>query len=181
MTEKPQITARVRYVGEAGRTTPIQGFLKLAGDSTPCTVSGSLEGEIFRICIAYTLGLELRFWDQYKEKVSIGMEVSLLDERKRLLGHGIVIAVNSAGLKMHGSFNGVGLSNITSKQVTLIEGGKTLFRFRVTEFPDDLEPKLRLGAPALLVLSDENVEGTIAHYSGDAQSGYEITIESPSR
>src|SRR4030095_7049062 len=109
------------------------------------------------------------------------MDMSLLDEGKQLLGHGIVVSIDTTGLHIHGNFNGVRLSNIPSKQVTLTEGGKTLFSFRVMEFPDDLEPKLRLGASALLILSDETIEGALVHYGANVQTGFEITIEYPTR
>jgi hypothetical protein len=60
---------------------------------------------------------------------------------------------------MNGNFNGVRLRNITSREITKSGRGMTLYTFRVTEFPDDLEPALRLGAPGLLILSSETVEG----------------------
>ena len=78
---------------------------------------------------------------------------------------------------MNGNFNGIRLRNITSREITKSGRGTTLYTFRVTEFPDDLEPVLRLGTPALLILSSETVEGAIANYSASTQAGYEITIE----
>jgi hypothetical protein len=44
----------------------------------------------------------------------------------------------------------------------------------------DLEAELSVGAPALLILSNQEVEGTIASFKSDGQ-GYWITIESPLR
>lgn len=78
---------------------------------------------------------------------------------------------------MNGNFNGIRLRNITSREITESGRGTTLYTFRVTEFPDDLEPVLGLGRPALLILSSETVEGTIANYSANIESGYEITME----
>jgi hypothetical protein len=101
MTQKPQFTIRIRFLlfGETGRSRTVQSgcqsLLKVAGDLTPRTVSGSSEDEIFKSCGVYDVGIELRSWDQYKGKVSIGTEVRLLDEEKQLIGIGVVIAINS--------------------------------------------------------------------------------------
>jgi hypothetical protein len=56
-----------------------------------------------------------------------------------------------------------------------------LTAFRVLERPlRDLEAELRVGAPALLILSSREVEGTIASFKSDGD-GYWITIESALR
>jgi len=78
---------------------------------------------------------------------------------------------------VNGTFNGIRLRNITSRKITTTDRGTTLYSFTVTEFPDDLEPALTLGEPALLILSNETVEGTIVHYSANVQAWYEVTLE----
>jgi len=56
-----------------------------------------------------------------------------------------------------------------------------LTAFRVLERPlRNLEAELRLGAPALLILSNREGEGTIASFHSDGH-GYWITIETPIR
>ena len=53
---------------------------------------------------------------------------------------------------MHGTFNGVDLRQITSRHI-LKRDGKILSSFRVLDGGAKLEAQLRLGAPALLILS----------------------------
>jgi len=48
---------------------------------------------------------------------------------------------------------------------------------RLAEWLRGLETILRLQAPALLILGNETVEGTIVHYSANVQGGYEVTME----
>jgi hypothetical protein len=79
---------------------------------------------------------------------------------------------------MHGTFNGVRLKRITSRKILNTKAGSRLYGFRVTGRVPELEMKLRLDAPALLILSDEIVEGKISHFNADIKFGYEITIES---
>ena len=76
-----------------------------------------------------------------------------------------------------GCFNGIELRKITSRKITTTDNGATLYSFRASEFPADLEPTLRLGGPGLLILSHETIEGTIAHYSANAQLGFEVTLK----
>ena len=78
---------------------------------------------------------------------------------------------------MHGTFNGVRLRQITSRKIGTTPRGSKLEGFRVLDRVPELEAKLRLDAPALLILSDEVVEGRIVHFSADIQFGYEIMIE----
>ena len=81
---------------------------------------------------------------------------------------------------MHGTFNGVRLRRITALKIESTDTAN-LTAFRVLERPlRDLETELRVGAPALLILSNREVEGTIASFQSDGH-GYWITIESPLR
>ncbi len=80
---------------------------------------------------------------------------------------------------MHGTFNGIQLRRISSRSVTKTERGTTLSSFRVIDGGILLEAQLRLGARALLILSDETIEGRIVHFNANIEHGYEITIESP--
>jgi hypothetical protein len=79
---------------------------------------------------------------------------------------------------MHGTFNRVRLKRITSLKYTEPAPGITHTSFRVMEGPlRELESVLHLNAPALLILSDKRIEGTIVHFIADRHHGYEITIE----
>jgi hypothetical protein len=79
---------------------------------------------------------------------------------------------------MNGSFNGIHLRKITSRKITTTDRGTTLYSFRASGILPELEAVLRLQVPALLILSNETVEGTIVHFSANVQAGYEVTIES---
>ena len=80
---------------------------------------------------------------------------------------------------MNGTFNGLSLSNISSLTTTKEPSGfiRTSFRVPNQSLPK-LEQILQLKAQALLILSDQIIEGRIIQYSADVHSGYEITIES---
>ena len=79
---------------------------------------------------------------------------------------------------MSGTFNGVPLRQITSINTTHPDKGITHDTFRVLDREPKLEQALQLGAAALLILSNREIEGRIVGYSADIQAGYEITIES---
>jgi hypothetical protein len=78
---------------------------------------------------------------------------------------------------MNGTFNGIHLRRITSRKITTTDRGTTLYSFRAAGILPELEAVLRVQAPALLILGNETVEGTIVHYSANVQAGYEITLE----
>ena len=78
---------------------------------------------------------------------------------------------------MNGTFNGIPLARITSLKTSIFSSGKKRTTFQVIGREAKLEQILRLGTPALLILSSEEIEGRIVHYSADAEIGYEITIE----
>jgi hypothetical protein len=82
---------------------------------------------------------------------------------------------------MKGNFNGIRLRNITSRKTYSTNHGTVLESFHITEFPDDMETALRLGAPALLVLASGTIQGMIVAFSASIQDGYEITIETTSK
>ena len=75
---------------------------------------------------------------------------------------------------MHGTFNGVQLRRITSRKIGSSPTGSKLEGFRVLDRLPELEARLNLNAPALLILSDEIIEGRIVHFSADLTFGYEI-------
>jgi hypothetical protein len=81
---------------------------------------------------------------------------------------------------MHGTFNGVRLRRISSVETKSTDTA-ILTTFRALERPlRDLEAELRVDAPALLILANREIEGTIAAFQSDGH-GYQITIKSPLR
>lgn len=73
---------------------------------------------------------------------------------------------------MNGNFNGVQLRSITSLKIS---GPLTSFRVHDKRV-NKLEQILQLGAPAVLILANQTIEGRIVFYSADLHAGYEITI-----
>jgi hypothetical protein len=78
---------------------------------------------------------------------------------------------------MNGNFNGIRLRKITSRKITTTDRGTTLYSFRAAGILPDLGAVLQFQAPALLILSNETVEGTIVHYSANVQARYEVRME----
>ena len=80
---------------------------------------------------------------------------------------------------MHGTFNSVRLRRITSIATVRDKDGRSVTTFRVLGFrPPDLETQLQPNTPALLILSDSEIEGRIFRYRHD-EHGYEIRLEPP--
>ena len=79
---------------------------------------------------------------------------------------------------MNGTFNGLPLQQITSIRATTEVSGFRRNTFRVRGREPKLEQILQLGVPALIILSNQKIEGKVVHYSADVHVGYEITIES---
>jgi hypothetical protein len=84
-------------------------------------------------------------------------------------------------MNMNGTFNGLALRQITSPATETDRAGVTRTSFRVIGREPKLEQILQLNAPALLVLSSQEIQGKIVRYIADVRSGYEITIESRKR
>jgi hypothetical protein len=81
---------------------------------------------------------------------------------------------------MHGNFNGVQLKKIVWRKILKPSPGTTLTTFRaLTKRIPELDTKLTLNTPGLLILSNQIVEGTIVDFSADPNGGiYEVTIQS---
>jgi len=72
----------------------------------------------------------------------------------------------------HGTFNGVRLEKIVTLKTTAPTSEVTRATFRVLSGPmPELEERLRLNAPALLIPSSHEIEGTLVHYSADLHGG----------
>ena len=84
-----------------------------------------------------------------------------------------------SGSRMHGTFNGLPLKRIIALKTTGMTSGVRRTTFRLLSKPiPELEARLRLNAPALLILSSQEIEGTLVHYTADLGAGfYEVTIE----
>jgi hypothetical protein len=81
---------------------------------------------------------------------------------------------------MDGTFNGVQLRGITSRKTSILPCGGMILTFRVAgKVPASLDDALRLHGPALLILTDEILEGRIVHFTADVLYGYQITLEIP--
>jgi len=78
---------------------------------------------------------------------------------------------------MHGTFNGIQLRKISSIIMTESSGfRRSTFRVLDGKLPG-LERVLQLNTPGLLILSAQEIQGTIIHYTADVHSGYEITLD----
>jgi hypothetical protein len=78
---------------------------------------------------------------------------------------------------MHGTFNGIRLKRITSVASDKSVPGFTRITFRVLDgVTPQLESVLRLNAPALLILADQEIEGRIVHYSADITAGMRSSL-----
>jgi len=78
---------------------------------------------------------------------------------------------------MNGTFNGVRFHRIITIGSTS-DGRITKHTIRVLGAPlPELEQQLKLNEPALLITSNQEIEGTIVDYHADL-TGYDITIES---
>ena len=82
------------------------------------------------------------------------------------------------GALVNGTFNGLPLEQITAIRTTTEASGFRRNTFRVLGRQPKLEQILQLGVPALLILSNQEIEGKVVQYRADVHVGYEITIES---
>ena len=73
---------------------------------------------------------------------------------------------------MHATFNGIHIRYVIYHKT---HGTRETFHF--VDHNQQIEDAMRIGAPALVFLSNDPIEGIIVHYSGDQENGYEVTIE----
>jgi hypothetical protein len=77
---------------------------------------------------------------------------------------------------MHATFNGIHLRYVIYHKT---HGTRETFHF--VDHNPKIEEAMRIGARALVHLSNGPIEGIIVPYSGDQEQGYEVTIETASR
>ncbi|HYR92243.1 MAG TPA: hypothetical protein VE422_49820 [Terriglobia bacterium] len=82
---------------------------------------------------------------------------------------------------MNGSFNGIQLRLIVARTIEPAPGLERMTIRILSEPAPQLEAMLHLNAPALLILANQEIQGRIVHYSADAHTGYEVTIEAKMR
>jgi hypothetical protein len=76
-------------------------------------------------------------------------------------------------------FNGLPLKKIAALKTVDVTPGVVRITFRVLGGPlTELEQRLHLNVPVLLILPSEEIRGRIVDYAANIHSGYEITIES---
>lgn len=96
MNPNPQLRANIRFLPhgqEGGRRTlarsGVRPQLKVQNLYTSCYVWGEKQGQEFLPETDYDVGLELLFWDEYKDSIYPGMPVEL-NEGSRVVARGVV-------------------------------------------------------------------------------------------
>jgi hypothetical protein len=83
---------------------------------------------------------------------------------------------------MTGSFNDIPLQQVISAGSLTDSEGFVRTTFRILGKPNSkLEQFLQLNAPAIVILSSQEIEGKIVGYSADVHHGYQVTVESKKR